>query len=156
LERVQNMLLVISNFCQHLTPGQDAAAALESLLETHGCVISHRRRYGIELNFFTVWQHVLLEVTNPRSLLHQLQELESLLHYLNEGPQFGLTEQEKIVLSVVTPLRLADAREWSQIETSRLLLARVLFEASGRLQKLGSALDNHYFRHTPPITQFAR
>src|SRR5690606_10924385 len=96
LERVQNMLLVISNFCQHLTPGQDAAAALESLLETHGCVISHRRRYGIELNFFTVWQHVLLEVTNPRSLLHQLQELESLLHYLNEGPQFGLTEQEKI------------------------------------------------------------
>jgi uncharacterized alpha-E superfamily protein len=136
--------------------GEDATLALETLLDMHGSVISHRRRYGIELNFLTVWQHLLLEVTNPRSLLHQLGELESLLHYLNASPQFGLTEQEKIVLSMVTPLRLADAREWSQADTSRTLLARFLSELSGRLRQLGSDLDNHYFRHTQLFTQFAR
>jgi uncharacterized circularly permuted ATP-grasp superfamily protein/uncharacterized alpha-E superfamily protein len=156
LERVQNMLLVIGNMCRQLVMGDDASLALETLLDTHGCIVSHRRRYGIELNFLTVWQHLLLEVTNPRSLLHQIEELESLLHYLNASPQFGLTDQEKIVLSVVTPLRLADAREWSQADTSRTLLARFLSELSGRLRQLGTDLDNHYFRHTQPFTQFAR
>ncbi|MDB6063383.1 MAG: hypothetical protein JWM78_3486 [Verrucomicrobiaceae bacterium] len=156
LERVQNMLLGISHLCRQLVVGEDSALTLETLLDAHGCIVSHRRRYGIELNFLTVWQHLLLEVTNPRSLLHQLEELESLLHYLNASPQFGLTEQEKIVLSVVTPLRLADAREWSQADTSRTLLARFLSELSGRLRQLGTDLDNHYFRHTQPFTQFAR
>lgn len=156
LERVQNMLLVISNLCRQLVISEDATLALETLLDAHSCVVSHRRRYGIELNFLTVWQHLLLEVTNPRSLLHQLEELESLLHYLNASPQFGLSEQEKILLSVITPLRLADAREWAQADTARALLSRFLGELSGRLRQLGTELDNHYFRHTQPFTQFAR
>lgn len=156
LERIQNMLLVIGNLCRQLAVGEDATLALETLLDAHSCVVSHRRRYGIELNFLTVWQHLLLEVTNPRSLLHQLEELESLLHYLNASPQFGLSDQEKILLSVLAPLRLADAREWAQADTARTLLARFLSELSGRLRQLGTDLDNHYFRHTQPITQFAR
>ena len=156
LERVQNTLLVVGNLCRQLVIGEDATLALETLLDAHSCVVSHRRRYGIELNFLTVWQHLLLEVTNPRSLLHQLEELESLLHYLNTSPQFGLSELEKVLLSVITPLRLADAREWSQADTARALLARTLGELNGRLRQLGMELDNHYFRHTQPFTQFAR
>ena len=156
LERVQNMLLVLGKLCRQLVPGEDATRVLETILVAHGCVISHRRRYGIEMNFQTVWQHLLVEVTNPRSLLHQLQELESLLHYLNASPQFGLTAEEKVVLSVVTPLRLADPREWAQADTSRTLLAVFLSDLSTRLRQLGTDLDNHYFRHTQPFTQFAR
>ncbi len=156
LERIQNMLLVVGNLCRQLVNGEDAALALETLLHAHSCVVSHRRRYGIELNFQTVWQHLLLEVTNPRSLQQQLGELESLLHSLNSSPQFGLSEYEKILLSVTTPLRLADAREWSQADAARTLLARFLGELSGRLRQLGTELDNHYFRHTQPFTQFAR
>jgi len=156
LERVQNMLLLVGNLCRQLVGGEDATLVLETLLDAHSCVVSHRRRYGIELNFQTVWQHLLLEKTNPRSLLHQLEELESLLHYLNASPQFGLSEHEKILLSVSTQIRLADAREWSQPDTARLLLARFLGELSGRLRQLGTELDNHYFRHTQPFTQFAR
>jgi uncharacterized circularly permuted ATP-grasp superfamily protein/uncharacterized alpha-E superfamily protein len=156
LERIQNMLLVVGNFCRQLVNGEDATPALETLLRAHSCEVSHRRRYGIELNFQTVWQHLLLEVTNPRSLLRQIDELESLLHYLNASPQYGLSEHEKILLSVTTPLRLADAREWSQIDTARALLSRFLGELSGRLRQLGTELDNHYFRHTQPFTQFAR
>ncbi len=156
LERVQNMLLVVSNFCRQLPPSENATLALETLLDAHSCSVSHRRRYGIELNFLTVWQHLLLEVTNPRSLMHQLEELESLLHYLNATPQFGLSELEKNMLAVTTALRLADAREWAQPDTARLVLARVLSDLSGRLRRLGTELDNHYFRHTQPFTQFAR
>lgn len=156
LERIQNMLLVVSNLCRQLVSGEDSTLVLETLLHAHACEVSHRRRFGIELNFQTVWQHLLLEVTNPRSLLRQVTELESLLHYLNAGPQFGLSEHEKILLSVTTPLRLADAREWSHADTARSLLSRFLGELSGRLQQLGTELDNHYFRHTQPFTQFAR
>ena len=78
------------------------------------------------------------------------------MHYLNASPQQGLSEQQKIMLAVTTTLRLADAREWSQADTARALLARVLGELSGRLRKLGTELDNHYFRHTRTFTQFAR
>ncbi|MFT3929426.1 MAG: circularly permuted type 2 ATP-grasp protein [Spongiibacteraceae bacterium] len=161
LERVQNMLLIVGNFCRGLIVGEDATLALETLLEAHGCIVSHRRRYGIELNFLTVWQHLLLEVTNPRSLMHQLEELESLLHLLSKGvshahSQFGLSNLEKTMLAVTTTLRLADAREWSQSDTARALLSRVLGELSGRLRQLSTELDNHYFRHTQPFTQFSR
>ena len=156
LERVQNMLLLVGNLCRQLVVGEDATLTLETLLDAHSCVVSHRRRYGTELNFQTVWQHLLLEKTNPRSLLHQVEELESLLHYLNASPQFGLSEHEKILLSVSTQLRLADPREWAQGDTARLLLARFLGELNGRIRQLGTELDNHYFRHTLPFTQFAR
>lgn len=161
LERVQNTLLIGAHLCRQLTAedevgGAEPAPILETLLQAHGCTISHRRRYGIELNFATVWQHLLLEVTNPRSLLHQLEELESLLHYLNKSPQLGLTAQEKILLSVLAPVRLAEARAWSQAETSRTLLAQFLTEASERLRQLETDLDHHYFRHTQAPTQFAR
>lgn len=156
VERVQNMLMVLGKLCRQLVPGEDATRVLETILVAHGCVISHRRRYGVEMNFQTVWQHLLLEVTNPRSLLHQLEELESLLHYLNASPQFGLSAEEKIVLSVATPLRLADPREWAQGDTSRTLLAIFLSDLSTRLRQLGTDLEHHYFRHTQPFTQFAR
>jgi uncharacterized alpha-E superfamily protein len=156
LERVQNMLLMGSHLCRQLANDEDEALVLETLLTAHGCVISHRRRYGIELNYLTVWQHLLLEVTNPRSLLHQLEELESLLHYLNASPQLGLSVQQKILLSVVAPVRLADAHAWSQADTSREALAPFLTDLSGRLRQLEADLDHHYFRHTQAPTQFAR
>lgn len=155
LERVQNMALGVVAVSRQLRDG-DEALALEMLLDANGCMVSHRRRYGMELNYQTVWQHLLLEVTNPRSLLHQLQELESLLHFLNKSPQFGLTEAEKILLSVLTQLKLAEAREWANAEASSTLLARFLGELGGRLRQLGSDLDHQYFRHTQPITRFAR
>jgi uncharacterized alpha-E superfamily protein len=155
LERVQNMALAIVAVCRQLNDG-DEAPVLETLLDAHGCTISHRRRYGMELNYLTVWQHLLLEITNPRSLIYQLQELESLLHFLNRSPQFGLTEAEKILLGVLTQLKLAEAREWAGADNSRGMLARFLGELSGRLRQLGTDLDHQYFRHTQPITQFAR
>jgi uncharacterized circularly permuted ATP-grasp superfamily protein/uncharacterized alpha-E superfamily protein len=154
LERVQNTLLIGAHLCRQLEHDGETPL-LETLLLAHGSTSSHRRRYGIELNYATVWQHLLLEVTNPRSLLHQLQELESLLHYLNKTPQLGLTAQEKILLSVLAPIRLADVRAWSQAETSRTLLAQFLTDSSERLRQLESDLDHHYFRHTQPPTQFA-
>jgi uncharacterized alpha-E superfamily protein len=155
LERVQNMALAIVAVCRQLNDG-DEAPVLETLLDAHGCTISHRRRYGMELNYLTVWQHLLLEITNPRSLIYQVQELESLLHFLNRSPQFGLTEAEKILLGVLTQLKLAEAREWAGADNSRGMLARFLGELSGRLRQLGTDLDHQYFRHTQPITQFAR
>ncbi len=158
LERVQNMALGIVAVSRQLAADNDGAETLplEMLLEANGCMVSHRRRYGMALSYQTVWQHLLLEVTNPRSMLHQLQELESLLHFLNTSPQFGLTDAEKILLSVLTPLKLAEAREWACAEAASTLLARFLGELSGRLRQLGTDLDHQYFRHTQPITHFAR
>ncbi len=158
LERVQNMALGVVAVGRQLSDDGDGAGTLplEMLLEANGCMVSHRRRYGMALSYQTVWQHLLLEVTNPRSMLHQLQELESLLHFLNTSPQFGLTDAEKILLSVLTPLKLAEAREWACAEAASTLLARFLGELSGRLRQLGTDLDHQYFRHTQPITHFAR
>lgn len=155
VERVQNMVTSVLAVCRHLTEAEESLA-LETLLSAHGCLVSHRRRYGMELNYLTAWQHLLLDVTNPRGLIYQLQELESLLHSLNRQPQMGLTDAEKILLGIVTQLKLAEAREWAGAENSRGVLTRFLGELSGRLRQLGSDLDHLYFRHTQPITQFAR
>lgn len=155
LERVQNMVAAVVAISRQLGDGEESLP-LETLLIAHGCLVGHRRRYGTELNYFTVWQYLLLDATNPRSLLYQLQELESLLHLLNQTPQLGLSDAEKILLGVITQLKLADAREWVGADNACGILSRFLAELSGRLRQLGTDLDHLYFRHTQPITQFAR
>src|SRR5690606_20866314 len=155
LERVQNMVASVVAVSRQLGDGEESLAP-ETLLLAHGCMVGHRRRYGMELNYFTAWQYLLLDATNPRSLLFQLQELESLLHLLNQSPQLGLSDAEKILLGVVTQMKLADAREWVGADNARGILSRFLGELNGRLRQLGNDLDHLYFRHTQPITQFAR
>jgi len=155
LERVQNMVASVVAVSRQFGDGEESLA-LETLLLAHGCMVGHRRRYGMELNYYTAWQYLLLDATNPRSLLFQLQELESLLHLLNHNPQLGLSDAEKILLGVITQMKLADAREWVGADNARGILSRFLGELNGRLRQLGNDLDHLYFRHTQPITQFAR
>ncbi|MDY0005355.1 MAG: circularly permuted type 2 ATP-grasp protein [Spongiibacteraceae bacterium] len=153
IERVHGMLSNTAAFCEQLPGGDDPARALEALLDANSCVVSHRRRYGSELSLATVWLHLLLEPTNPRSLLSQLEGFGNLLRYLNPTPLQGLSEAQRRLLGITTPLQLASVKDWNTAEECRERLAPLLRQLAEQLAQLGSNLEHRYFQHTQPFTQ---
>ncbi|ABC27868.1 uncharacterized conserved protein [Hahella chejuensis KCTC 2396] len=155
LERAQNTLSSTHKICAELNEDNEAGLR-EMLLEAHDCLSSHRRRYGTELPFYTLWKHLLLEPTNPRSLVYAVSELEPLLSYLNPTPQQGLIGLEKNVLAILTPLRLADAVEWRDLELTQTELAPFLQNLTQQLNQFGLNIEHQYFKHAQPLTRFMR
>lgn len=155
LERAQNTLTSIYHLCLECTESCEDGLR-EVILEAHDCLNSHRRRYGTELTYYTVWHHILLEPTNPRSLVYSLRKLEPMLQRLNPNPHQGLMGLEKRILAVLTPLRLADASEWSSAELSKSKLAPFLLQLKQSLFQFGQDIEHQYFKHAQPVTRHFR
>lgn len=152
LERAINTLLAVRNLIPELEHDSEGALR-EMLLEAHDCLNSHRRRFGTDTSYFNVWQHLLLEAGNPRSLLHALAKIEPLLAELNPDPRQGLSLLQRQELSMTTSLRLADASQWHSSEMVRENLAPFLLDLQGRLSILGQSIENQYFKHAQPLTR---
>ncbi len=155
LERAQNTVTSISRLCPLFSETNEAGLRYV-LLEGNDCLNSHRRRFGTDLTFYTTWQHLLLEPTNPRSLVSTVSGMEPLLSYLNPTPHRGLMALEKRVLSGLTPLRLADAVDWHNAELSKTKLAGFLRELTTTFAQFGIDIEHQYFKHAQPITRFMR
>ncbi len=155
LERAQNTLSSIYNLCQECTELCEDGLR-EVVLDAHDCLNSHRRRYGTELSYYTVWQHLLLEPTNPRSLLYSLRKLEPLLQRLNPNPHQELMGLEKRILAVITPLRLANASDWHSAELSHTRLVPFLLQLKQSLHEFGQDIEHQYFKHAQPATRYFR
>ncbi|MCG8609900.1 MAG: circularly permuted type 2 ATP-grasp protein [Pseudomonadales bacterium] len=159
-ERALNTLFGTAAICREFDlEGEDSHSGFgirEVLLEAHDCLNSHRRRYGTELSFYTVWQHLLLEPSNPRSVVSALAELEPYLKHLNVTPHRGLIALEKRILAVTTPLQLADAGEWYNAELTVTKLAPFLQELKQKLDQFGFDIEHQYFKHAQPVTRLLR
>jgi len=155
LERAQNLVFGIYNTCRNLSP-DDQNGLRQVLLETNDCLNSHRRRYGTDQSNVTLWQHLLIEPTNPRSLLSGMQEMEPLLNFLNPNPHQGLMPLEKMALAIITPLKLAEAGDWSNQQGRRENLAEFLLTIRTKLNHFGLSIEQRYFTHAQPVTRLIR
>ncbi len=155
LERTQNTVNSILRLCP-LFSEENEAGLRHVLLEANDCLNSHRRRFGTDLTYYTTWQHLLLEPTNPRSLVSTVSAMEPMLGYLNPNPHRGLMPLEKRILSGLTPLRLADASEWHNTELTKTALATFLNELTTTFSQFGLDIEHQYFKHAQPITRFMR
>jgi uncharacterized alpha-E superfamily protein len=90
----------------------------------------------------------LLDETNPRSLAYQLAAISRHLEALPDARQgVSLAEDRRLILSLLTSIRLADVVAIAE-EESRATLGRLMHEELQVLPELSNAVARHYFNLT--------
>jgi uncharacterized circularly permuted ATP-grasp superfamily protein/uncharacterized alpha-E superfamily protein len=133
------------------SPEADNPSSLEAVLEVADSTITYRGRYNVLPNIATVYDLVLLDDTNPRSLLFQLNQLVKHFDRLPGEREHALPSLgQRILLESLTSLRLLDPRSlqttngsWQETDAGRIIKI-ILVE----LPRLSDAIAASYFAHS--------
>ncbi|MGD2064482.1 MAG: alpha-E domain-containing protein, partial [Nitrospirota bacterium] len=91
---------------------------------------------------------LLLDKTNPRSLIFQVKEMEQLVGDLPGQHERPLTTEMRRVIEAAGLLRLAEVRQLAETEGSlRPQLDALLARVSQSVNDASAALTNTYFSH---------
>lgn len=151
LERAQ-LLCVALRACA--VPRQAQATedmALEGLLTAQESLITYRNRYRSYLHLETVLDLLLLDSTNPRSLLYQLTRLEGHIDQLPRTRRGNrLSAEESAIAEAVARLRLTDPQALVLPEGAagrRKRLDLLLTQTETALAQVSDMLNQTYFAH---------
>ncbi|KAB2943211.1 MAG: circularly permuted type 2 ATP-grasp protein [Hyphomicrobium sp.] len=145
VERAGNMSeAILWLFGQPLDP-EEETGRLFFLLEVADSFITYRSRYRLDPMLALVLDLLLLDETNPRSLAYQLA---SISHHLAGMPQSkqgaSLTDERRLILSMLTSIRLADVEAFAK-DPSRAELQEAVRNQLRLLPQLTTAIERHYF-----------
>jgi uncharacterized alpha-E superfamily protein len=137
--------------CALRSPQADDPSVLEAVLEYADSTLTYRSRYTLVPNIAAVYDLVLLDGTNPRSLLFQLLQLEKHFDRLPQESRTALPSPgQRVLIGTVARVRLLDPRElfhsqgpWHEGETGR-----VIREVAASLPRLSDAIAVNYFAHS--------
>jgi uncharacterized alpha-E superfamily protein len=145
--------LYLASFLNHClrSPEADNPSVLELALEIADSTITYHSRYSVLPNIAAVYDLVLMDDTNPRSLRFQLDQLVKHYQRLPRAGQGALPDgAQRQLIESVARLRLLDPREllemeghWRESDT-----ARVLRYVVRSLPKFSDALAASYFAHS--------
>lgn len=125
---------------------------LDGVLRTTENVITYRRRYRSYLQTETVLDLLLLDPTNPRSLIYQLDRLQSHIEKMpRDKTVYRLSDEERLILEATTRLRLSDTAVLTQTVGDTFLrnnLDDFMAYLSNLLSHLSNSITEHYFTHT--------
>ncbi len=151
LERALQTTTLVNSLLGSALPDEDEAVLLQTMLLTLEVLITYRRRYRGRLEVVHGLELVLIDTSNPRSLLFQLEQLQKLV---DELPPIGITSREllgeqRAILDALTRLRLSRLVDLAAVDAQRQrnTLLTTLNEQRTLLQALGSLLSDKYFDH---------
>jgi uncharacterized circularly permuted ATP-grasp superfamily protein/uncharacterized alpha-E superfamily protein len=133
------------------SPEAVAPSLLESVLEVADSTLTYRSRYSIVPNLMAVYDLVLLDDTNPRSLLFQLESLEKHFKKLPRGGSNALPDAaERILTDCVNRVRTLDPYELSSMEgrLEETATSQGLDHALKSLSSLSETIAVIYFAHS--------
>ena len=151
-QRIERSLYLCSLLdCALRSPEADDPSVLEAVLEYADSTLTYRSRYTLVPNIAAVYDLVLLDGTNPRSLLFQLLQLEKHFDRLPQESRTALPSPgQRVLIGTVARVRLLDPRElfhskgpWHDGETGR-----VIREVETSLPRLSDAIAVNYFAHS--------
>ena len=137
--------------CALRSPEPDNPSVLEAVLEYADSTLTYRSRYSLVPNIAAVYDLVLLDGTNPRSLLFQLLQLEKHFDRLPREHQGALPSPgQRILIGNVARVRLLDLRElmhpngaFHDGETGKVIRA-----VAASLPRISDAITVNYFAHS--------
>ena len=145
--------LTLSGFLRQTLRSPDAEhpSLLESVLEVADSTITYRSRYNLLPHLMAVYDLVLLDDTNPRSLLFQLIQLQ---RHFEKLPGHGVyplpAPDERLLLEAATRVRLLDPRELAKrsahLADSETM--RTLDFVLKTLPQISEILAVNYFSHS--------
>ena len=148
LERAYNLSEAIETLFIPVPEPDEEASSLLLLLELADSFITYRSRYRLDPILSLVLDLLLLDEANPRSLSYQLAALSRHMEGLPDGKRgVSLSEDRRIILSLLTSIRLADVEAMAR-EHDGARLGRLMSEQLDLLPDLSNALSRHYFNLT--------
>lgn len=131
------------------SPEADNPSLLEAVLEVADSTLTYRSRYNVVPHIAAVYDLVLLDDTNPRSLFFQLHQLTQHFERLPRECQ-GDTPQNKILRHCKQRLTALDPRELASLpeNPAESQIGRVLVEMLGELPRFSDAITASYFAHS--------
>ena len=133
-----------------VTSESDKPVLLKALLTSMEVLITYRRRYrhhnGIKLGL----ELVMLDPSNPRSLLFQLERLQQHHKELpkNDSSQVELEEEERALLEAVTSLKLSRLPQLMEIvDGKREEMNVLLLRLETLLTDFNSLISDKHFDH---------
>lgn len=148
LERAYNLSEAMLALFIPTPDAEDEQSSLVLLLELADSFITYRSRYRLSPVLALVLDLLMLDESNPRSLSYQLAAFSNQLETLPEGTVgAGLTEDRRLILALLTSIRLADVERIAD-EPTGATLERLLVEQIQMLPELSDAVTRHYFNLT--------
>ncbi len=135
------------------TRGEPAeSGVLNLLLELVDSTMTYRARYKAIPQLPAVLDLVTADETNPRSLIFQISEIEAHLAVMPLEQESGpVSDAQKIVISLLAELRLADVKKLSTVRSKsglRTHLDRLLTRVEGGADELSQVVERTYFSHS--------
>jgi len=148
LERGQFALTVMDQLVSHTT----TATYLYLLLDLCDSTITYRARYQNIPTLENLLHLLLLDESNPRSMIYQVTKLQNVMSEmpLEQGIE-GLSESQRILLVAYHELILAEPAKLANVVSragNRTQLRRVMQRLDGTLSRLSEQLTATYFAHT--------
>jgi uncharacterized alpha-E superfamily protein len=145
IERAGNMSEAILWLFSRPLPHEEETGRLFYLLEVADSFITYRSRYRLDPMLALVLDLLLLDETNPRSLAYQLASISQHLGGLPQtNPGASLTDERRLILSMLTSIRVIDVEVLAKDET-RSELQSALRKQLRLLPQLTTAIERHYF-----------
>ncbi len=137
--------------CALHSPEADNPSVLEAVLEVADSTLTYRSRYNLLPDLAAVYDLVLLDDTNPRSLLFQLNQLEKHFQRLpRERDQALPSAAHRILIEALARTRLLDPRDLSRVSAdwSDTEPGRAIRHILRDLPRLSDAIAVSYFAHS--------
>jgi uncharacterized alpha-E superfamily protein len=132
------------------SPQAEDPSLLEAVLEVADSSITFRSRYNLLPHLPAVFDLVLLDDKNPRSVLFQINQLNQHFEYLPRDREAATGSGKQILADCLVRLKQMDARElaghrasWVESE-----LGRAIVEMLEELPRLSDAIAADYFAHS--------
>lgn len=156
IERTMQIINTVRCLMTPVTDEQDQSTLLTALLVSMEVLITYRRRgrqqSGIELGL----QLVLLDDSNPRSLLFQLERLQQHLVQLPKAStvEVELDEESRALLEAMTSLKLSRLPQLLDTTSeSREDMEQLLLQLDTLMQEFNRILSDKHFDHRTDAQQ---
>ncbi|GAA6133235.1 circularly permuted type 2 ATP-grasp protein [Oceaniserpentilla sp. 4NH20-0058] len=150
VERSAQIMKTVSVLMTDVSEKYDHRTLLNALLKSMEVSLVYRRqgraRAGLELGI----ELVMLDSTNPRSLMFQFERLQHHFDNVrndNQGKR-ELDEEDRVLLEAVTSLKLSRVKSLvEEIEGTRPNLSKIIGQLSVLLNDFNNVITDKYFDH---------
>lgn len=159
LERATQTTALMKKMLVDEMPERDQNMMIQALLLTMESLISYRRRYRARMGVQSTLDLVLMDTSNPRSLLYQVEQLRQHTEALPRGQdnRHELSPEERTVLEAETLLKCSVLTELNAREDGhRVLLRNKLERVVELLASLSIMISDRYFDHREVSRQLIR
>jgi uncharacterized circularly permuted ATP-grasp superfamily protein/uncharacterized alpha-E superfamily protein len=153
-ERALQTAMLIKSTLSEPLPSMQQQQVLESVLLSVEALISFRRRYRTRARVAFGLDLLMVDTTNPRSLVYQVDQLRKYLDALPKREQYtpgGLSAESRLIIKSLNDIQLADLETLAVVnETTqtRDALEKLMIQVTKQLEQFTTLISDKYFDHT--------